>query len=314
MVVAGPNLTTDRIVRIDELRPGEVHRFAEVLALPGGKGVNVARAARALGHPAVLVAMAPGRTGRAVVEMIRDEGLEVVPVETGGEVRVASLILERGGRITVLNEPGPPVGEEDWDRYREAVAGRLAGHGFLVCIGSTPPGSPAAGYAGLVRLAHERGARALVDAGGEALVAALEARPDVVTPNVVEAEGVLLGTTAQPVEQEDAADMRRRGLEAAAALLARGARRSVVTAGRAGLAVAEDGEARWIDAPAVEVRNSIGAGDALVGGLVVALERGEPFVEAVRAGVAAAAASVETDVPGLLDPGRVRALGAQIGA
>ncbi len=66
----------------------------------------------------------------------------------------------------------------------------------------------------------------------------------------------------------------------------------------------------WIPAPRVSVRNPVGAGDALVGGLGVALERGEPFAGAVALGVAAAAASVETPKAGTLDPGRAAALAA----
>ena len=53
VLIAGPNLTIDRTVTIDELRPGEVLRFEDVAVTPGGKGVNVARAARALRVPAL---------------------------------------------------------------------------------------------------------------------------------------------------------------------------------------------------------------------------------------------------------------------
>ena len=63
MVIAGPNLTIDRTLSIDELRPGEVLRFERAVVTPGGKGVNVARVARELGAAAVLVGFVPGRTG-----------------------------------------------------------------------------------------------------------------------------------------------------------------------------------------------------------------------------------------------------------
>jgi fructose-1-phosphate kinase PfkB-like protein len=94
MLIAGPNLTTDRTLRIDELRPGEVLWFSTATITPGGKGVNVARVAGGMGFPAVLVALAAGRTGTAAAELLRDEGLDIVPVKTGGEVRAASVILE----------------------------------------------------------------------------------------------------------------------------------------------------------------------------------------------------------------------------
>jgi len=311
MLIAGPNLTTDRTLTIEELRPGEVLRFSTATITPGGKGVNVARVARALDFPATLVAVAPGRTGRAVVELLGDEGLDVVPVETGGEVRAASVILEESGRVTVLNEPGPALAERDWEAYERAVATNLSGNGFLVCIGSLPPGSPSDACARLVRVARARDVRALVDATGAQLAAALEARPDLATPNLAEAEGVLLGTESQPVD-DGSLEVRPRALDAASELVARGAGTAVVTAGAAGVAVATASERRWVEAPKVEVRNPIGAGDSLVAGLVGTLERGGDLDRAVLIGVAAAAASVETGVAGVVDPERVRALAAEL--
>jgi fructose-1-phosphate kinase PfkB-like protein len=83
----------------------------------------------------------------------------------------------------------------------------------------------------------------------------------------------------------------------------------VVTAAEAGAAVADGWMARWVAARGVaEVRNPIGAGDALVGGLALALERGASFADAVAAGMACGAASVETDTAGVVVPARVAAL------
>jgi 1-phosphofructokinase family hexose kinase len=310
VLIAGPNLTLDRLVRIDELRPGEVQRFSEATVAPGGKGVNVARVARAMGFPAVLVALAPGRTGRAVVELLGEEGLRVETVPTGGEARAASIVLERGGRITVLNEPGPAITPRDWEAYEVAVTEGLADHGYLVCIGSTPPGGPPDTYGRLVRLARARGVRTLVDAAGHSLAAALEAAPHLVTPSLAEAEGVLHGTTVQPASERSPGE-RDRALRAAAALLERGAGSALVTVG-AGVAVVGGSERRWVGAPNVEVRNPIGAGDSLVAGLVGSLERGEDLRAALRVGVAAASASVETDLPGSVDPERVRRLAHEV--
>jgi 1-phosphofructokinase family hexose kinase len=307
MLIAGPNLTTDRSLTIDRLTPGEVLRFTSARVTPGGKGVNVLRVADALGFPATLVALSPGRTGRAVVGLIEDQGLEVMPVPVRGEVRAASIISEPGGRVTVLNEPGPPVSREEWEAYERTIGERLSRGGFLLCIGSAPPGSPADAYARLVELARDRGARAAVDAAGDLLEAALEARPDLVTPNLGEAEGVLFGPGRLTVD-DSSPEVRARTVEAAAGLVGRGAPLAVVTSGRAGVAVADPSGARWIDAPSVRARNPIGAGDALVAGLVGSLERGRDLDQAVAWGLAAAGAAVETDVPGELDPDRVAAL------
>src|SRR5215210_7865577 len=191
MLVAGPNLTIDRTLAIGELRPGEVLRFDRVVVTPGGKGLNVARAALALGHPAILVSLLPGRTGEAAAALIADEGIELHAVPCAGELRSTAIIQERDGRTTVLNEPGPPVGEDEWSAYERALEERLGGHGVLVCSGSVPPGTPPDAYGRLTALARAAGAICLVDASGETVVGALDAEPDLVTPNLAEAEAAL---------------------------------------------------------------------------------------------------------------------------
>ena len=310
MLVAGPNLTMDRTLAIGELRPGEVLRFDRVVVTPGGKGLNVARAARALGHPALLVALLPGHTGRAAAALIAEEGIELSGVPSGGELRSTAIVQERGGRTTVFNEPGPVVDERRWADYENAVRGRLTGRSVLVCSGSVPPGAPPDAYGRLTAIAHAAGARSIVDAAGETLLRALDATPDLVTPNLAEAEGSLgLGSAGAAVESGD--DARPRALAAAEALLRQGARAAVVTADAAGAAVAAEDETEWIAAPRVaEVRNPIGAGDVLLSALAGALEHGDSLIDATCAGVAAAAASVESPTAGELDPARARVLAA----
>jgi 1-phosphofructokinase family hexose kinase len=310
VLIAGPNLTIDRTLTIDELRPGDVLRFDAVAVTPGGKGVNVARVARALGGPALLVGFVPGRTGAAAAQLLGDEGVELRAVPCRGEVRSTAVVLERSGRVTVMNEPGPPIDDQDWARYEAAVAAELEAHRVLVCSGSLPPGAPDDGYGRLAALATGAGAAALVDAGGQVLAAALKSAPHVVLPNLAEAEGLLHGRPDETVDAGDPSEVRTRAAAAAAELVSRGAVAAVVTAGAAGAAVADEASVMWHAAPRMTVRNPVGAGDSLAGGLGVALERGEPFASAVGTGLAAAAASVETDKAGELDPGRVAELAA----
>jgi 1-phosphofructokinase family hexose kinase len=283
-----------------------VLRLERVEVSAGGKGVNVARAARALGVPAALVAFLPGHTGRAAAALIAEEGVTLQGVPVAGEIRSTAVILEPGGRATVLNEPGPPLEPADWAALESVVAGALPSHGVLVCSGSLPPGSPDDAYGRLVRLARDACLPAVADANGPALAGALAAGADVVAPNLGEAEGLLHGTAAEEVEA--APDARPRAEAAAVALVRAGARAAVVTAAASGAAVASGGVATWIAAPRVAVRNPIGAGDVLTAALAAALERGYGIEDAARRGVAAAAASVEAPRAGDLDPERMAEL------
>jgi 1-phosphofructokinase len=304
LLIAGPNLTIDRTAAIAELRPGEVLRTREVAVTAGGKGVNVARAASALGATAMLVGFLPGRLGGAAAAMLAEEGVALHGVDSGGELRSTSVLIEDSGRVTVINEPGPPVTATEWEALEHAVAEELRDADMLVCSGSIPPGAPPDAIGRLVTAAHAAGVRALVDTSSVRLGPALAAGPDVATPNLAEAEALLGGATGEGVEVAgDEAE--GRGLVAADGLLRLGARAAVVTAGSAGAAVAGGDLRTWIPAPAVRVRNPIGAGDAFAAGLAVGLARDWSLAEAAALAVATGSASVERPLAGAADPARI---------
>lgn len=311
-MVAGPNLTIDRTSSLPELRPGEVLRVQDVAVTPGGKGVNVCRAARALGLRATLVAFTPGHTGGAAAALLADEGIDVIAVPCRGELRSTVVLMEPSGRTTVLNEPGPPLGEGDWHAYRHRVVERLPGARALVCSGSVPPGTPDDAYAELEALARESGCVGAVDSTGAVLREAVAAGAGMVTPNLAEAE-VLLGYSQGGEAVEAAPDARDRAMACARDLVASGGQAAAVTAAAAGAAfAARGGEVGWVPAPSVSVRNPIGSGDAFAAGLASRLAAGADLHAAVVYAVAVGSASVESPVAGGLDVTRVGALATRI--
>ncbi len=319
MLILGLNLTQDRTVRLTSLLPGAVLRAHEVETAPGGKPVNVARAALALGGRPTLVANCPGAEGARLAETLAATGLPVVVVPSTGELRTATIVLEASGRTTVINEPGPVVD-------RSEVAAFLAAYERLlldlrphvvVASGSLPPGAPVDLYADVARRAAACGATTVVDATGPVLSAAIQAGPGLVKPNLAEAEAVVRSLTgdvgpaadaeAESVDEQEP-DVPERCVAAAEALVAAGAQAALVSGGRHGAALRGDRSSWWFNAPKVAAVNPIGAGDALVAGVVVALERGESLVEAVRHGIASATDSVRRARPAEVDAGAVASL------
>jgi 1-phosphofructokinase family hexose kinase len=307
VLVVGANLAQDRILCLPELLPGAVLRATDVTVVPGGKPVNVARVALALGCRPTLVANLPGRLGAQAANGLRDVGVEVVGVPTGGELRTATIVTEASGRVTVVNEPGAELSAKDaaalLATYVDALAARAPR--VVVLSGSLPPGAPATMYAEMVAAAHQRGSTVVVDAGGAPLLHAIESGADLVKPNLAEAEGALRAPAAtadvtirHELVDEAAPDVPTRCRAAAAALVARGARAALVSGGRRGVALHDGDRSWWWRAPAVDVRNAVGAGDALVAGFAVLTERGAQLPAAVRYGMAVAAESVRHDAPG----------------
>jgi 1-phosphofructokinase family hexose kinase len=314
LLVATPNIAVDRTVRLPELRPGQVMRPSRAVVTAGGKGLNVGRALHALaGERATLVSFRGRSDGEFVDRLFAAEPVRFVGVDVPGEARVATIYLEQSGRVTVLNEPGPELTTADWEGYEQVIAAELASgrHQTLVCSGSLPPGVPDDAYGRMVHIGHRAGVRVVVDAARAALAGCLPARPDVITPNLAEADGVLNGYVDEAVD-EAGLDVPQRAGAAVHALCERGARSAAVTAGAAGTAYGDLEGVVWVPTLRVSVVNPIGAGDSFVAGLVYALEDGSSGVEAVTFAVAAATASVEQELAGGLDPQRVREIVTQL--
>lgn len=309
MIVLGANLTIDRTLYLECLVPGHVIRPSRALATAGGKAVNVCRAATAHGVRPRLVANLPGRMGAVVGDLLDQEGHDVRRVATSGEIRSAIVIIEDDLRATVLNEPGPELSAADQAALLDAFEADCTGHGVAVASGSLPPGHGTAGlYAELVTRAHRQGLRVVLDAARTDLLAALPARPDVVTPNLSEALAVLTGRPAAESVEADGTDPRSAAIDAAQALRGRGAGAALVTVGRHGVAGAAADGTFWLDAPSVPQVNPIGAGDSFAAGLACGLERGLALTEATTLAVATGAASVASDLAGGVDPALLNGL------
>lgn len=309
MLVVTPNLCFDRTLRVERFDAGSIVRPYDVVETPGGKGVNVCRAVGDLGGTADLLGLVGRDDEVRLAGQIRAEGMRLHAVEVAGRQRVATVIVEDSGRASVLNEPGPVVGSDVTDELCRRAADLLPGKAVLVCSGSLPPGMASDVYGRLATTARAHGAVSVIDGARAALADALAFEPDLVTPNLHEAEGVVEGRSEESSHDDAPLDeVRGRAFAMAAALLERGARRALVTAGAHGAAYTADSGEAWVPAPRVQVRNPIGAGDALVGGLAQALSRGQDWLDAVRWGVAVASAAVEHPVAGHLDADEARRL------
>lgn len=319
MLVVTPNLCFDRTLWVDEFEAGTVSRPYRVEVTAGGKGVNVARTLRDLGHRPLLVGLVASEQGELLDRLLREEGADLDPIPVPGAVRSATIVIERSHRATVLNEPGPAVGTAERDALVASIARNLAAAqtdgAVVVCSGSLPPGLPVDTYAAICTLVHEHGGVVVVDAAREVLAATLAAGPDLVTPNLDEAEGLLTGGVTESSDHGDRLDdVCTRALAAAGSLRERGARRAVVTAGAHGVAYVDDGHESWVPAQRVEVANPIGAGDSFVGGLAACLVTGSmDWSDAVRFAVAVASAAVEEPRAGRVDAARVCALADEQG-
>ncbi|CAN5586675.1 1-phosphofructokinase family hexose kinase [soil metagenome] len=306
ILIASPNLSLDRTIAVESVALGRVHRSMISDARGGGKGVNVARALGCIGFGATVVGLAGGRTGDAVVGLLQDEGIDTVAVRCDGETRSCLTVLATAERITVFNESGPAVSSEEWDAFHAEVEARVDPDTLFVCSGSFPPEAPDDGAARLIDAARRKGCFTICDTSRAQLANVLGARPDIVTPNLAEARTVLEGSTEERIDEEG--DALESAAAAAEALTQHGPKAALVTAGRAGAAVACNGDTMSWRAFPVSVLNPVGAGDCVVAGLASGIVSGQDLGAAAYRGLAMAAASCETFAAGLLDRHRYEEL------
>lgn len=250
---------------------------------PGGGGINVARVVHALGGEALAVLAEGGATGRFLTELLDEAGVAYRAVPIAGRTRVSfSVRAEDSGAEYRFVPEGPRLADVEWRAVLAAVD--AAEGAFVVASGSLPPGVPADAYAIAARAAAAtRGRRFVLDTSGPALRASLGAGIDLLKPSLGELESLVGHPLSDPAAQ--AAEAR--------ALVASGAARMVaVSLGADGALLATPDGVLRRPALAGPVRSVVGAGDAFLAAMVLALARGAAPGEALDWGLAAGAAAV----------------------
>ena len=111
-VAGSPSI--DRTHEVKALTPGAIHRPTRVVAVPGGKALNAARAAHRLGADVRAIALLGGHAGRWIADALVREGVDHEVVDGPGESRMA-LSVAADGALTEFYEPPPPIDAEHWN-------------------------------------------------------------------------------------------------------------------------------------------------------------------------------------------------------
>ena len=275
------NPSLDRTLVIDGFAYGGLNRVRGSRCDAGGKGFNVAVTASALGAQAECVGLMFRQSAPLFETRLRACGTGGDFVWLDGSARTNLKVFDReAGVVTEFNAPGRPVPPEALEAVDALVRQHAVHADALVLSGSLPPGCPAGYYAHLMRLVAGTKCRCVLDADGEALREGLKARPWLLKPNRAELEA-LSGCKLPSV-----GDVR----DAARRLLACGARAVAVSLGGEGAVAVDAGTALFAPPLRVDVRSTVGAGDAMAAALACGLAAGKGLAEALCMGVASASA------------------------
>lgn len=296
------NPAIDQTIAIPHFTAGAVNRVQSSQLDPGGKGINVASFLTDYGQPVTVTGFLGADNDTIFTRFFAAKGIEDRFIRIAGQTRTGVKVVDDAlGQTTDINFPGPTPASADVERLFNAVRDLADTHEWFVLAGSIPPGVDTSIYRDLVALLA--GKRAVLDTSGEALRQAAPAGPWLIKPNVHELEEFV----GRPLETAEAMVAVARDL-----MQRHGITSVVVSMGKEGALFVEGDEVVWAVPPAALVKSTVGAGDAMVAGIVAAKTRGLSLAETARLATAFSVSAISHIGSGLPSLEAVRAAQGQV--
>ncbi|MGT2743573.1 1-phosphofructokinase [Streptococcus plurextorum] len=276
------NPSIDFIVRIDRVELGSVNRMDSDDKFVGGKGINVSRVLKRLGHETAATGFVGGFTGKFITDGLAAEDISSRFVTVNQDTRINVKI--KADQETEINGAGPFVTVDQLEALKMILAS-LTDQDTVVFAGSAPANLGNEVYKELIPVAKKAGAEVVCDFEGQTLLDSLAYEPLLVKPNNHELEAIF------GVELKGLPDVEKYARE----IIAKGAKNVIVSmAGDGALLVTP--EAAYFAKPIKgTVKNSVGAGDSMVAGFTGEYVRSKDPVEALKWGVACGTSTAFSD-------------------
>ena len=276
------NPALDLTVELPVLAAGQVNRSDEMHTHAAGKGVNVAQVLADLGHQLTVSGFLGEDNLQAFETLFAKRGFVDAFIRVPGETRSNIKIAERDGRITDINGPGPMVDAAAQQALLDRLVQIAPGHDAVVVAGSLPRGVTAQWLRELIERLNQLGLRVALDTSGEALRAALQARPWLIKPNTEElADALGCEVVSRAAEVQAAAHLHAQGID-----------HVVISHGADGVNWFSVGSALHASPPKVSVASTVGAGDSLLAGMLHGLLSADTPEQTLRTATAIAALAV----------------------
>jgi 1-phosphofructokinase len=284
------NPAIDQTVSIPNFQAGKVNRVQQYQSDPGGKGVNVASNLADYGLQVSVTGFLGEENTRIFERLFARKHITDHFVRIAGSTRIGIKISdELKQETTDINFPGQTPNKTDIAALMHIVDTLVVDHGWFVMAGSIPAGCPPDIYRDLVERVTSHGRSVALDTSGDGLRLALPAVPSLVKPNLDELQE-LVGRSLSN---------QREVIEAARQWLSLGMKTVVVSMGAQGALFVEADQVILATPPRVSIKSTVGAGDAMVSGLVAGKIRGAGLAECARLGTAFAVSVISKVGSGL---------------
>ena len=274
------NPSIDYVIKLDNLKNGEVNRTKEEYVYPGGKGINVSLILKELGYKSRALGFVSGFTGLYIKDTLKNKGLEedFINLENGF-TRIN--VKVKSNEETEINGQGPNIDDESLNELYEKLDS-LKENDILVLAGSIPKTLDSSLYENIMKRLENKNVKIVVDATKDLLMNVLKHKPFLIKPNNHELDELF------NVKLNGIDDI----ITYAKKLKEMGAKNVLVSMGKDGaLLINEDGEVFTSNVAKGEVKNSVGAGDSMVAGFIAGYLNSNNYEEALNLGAASGGAT-----------------------
>lgn len=274
------NPSIDYVIKLEHLNIGHVNRVSDECVYPGGKGINVSRILKTLGHDNVATGFISGFTGDFIENSLYnlDVKSDFIKLDKGF-TRINVKI--KSDEETEVNGGGPHISDEKLEELFHKLS-KLTQKDILVLAGSIPSTLKEDLYEKIMKHVEENKVKVVVDATKNLLLNVLKYNPFLIKPNNHELEEIF---NVKLSSVEDICIYAKN-------LQQMGAKNVLVSMGKDGaLLITENDEIYISNVPKGNVINSVGAGDSMVAGFISGYINTNSYKEALRLGAASGSAT-----------------------
>lgn len=275
------NPSLDRYYEIDGVVNNGLNRVQEKSDYPGGKGINIARVLNELNTESTVYAFIGGTNGDMLAQSCKELNAHFIRIAQ--HTRVNHKFRDRlNNTITEFNEPGPEVTDKEFLILQHCLSRDILSNDWCILGGSGPKGLEDDVYVKLMAIIRHRQGKVMVSCDMPWLKPALESLPDVVKVNLQELERL-----AQQ-KFDSLKEIKRYCQE----WITKGVGLFIVSMGSDGALFVNEQQTIYVEAIPVQVVNAVGAGDAMLAGIVKCLEEETPLETLAKYAIACATAAV----------------------
>ncbi|MFW5889552.1 MAG: 1-phosphofructokinase family hexose kinase [Bacillota bacterium] len=297
------NPAVDKVYKVDDIKINNVYRPKNMIATAGGKGLNVARVVKELTGKVSATGLMGGSNAEFIKKELNKEGIINKFVEIKGNTRTCINIMDqKNNTSTEILEPGPYIEKEEINLFLKTFKNIINEYKIIIASGSLPKGLPDDFYQKIIEISKENEKIFLLDSSGDYLINGINSNPYMIKPNEDEVEH-LFKHKNNKIESYSSILLK---------LKHQGIKLPVITLGEFGCISLIGNEIYQLIPPSVEVKNSVGSGDAFMGGCGVGLDNGLNPMESLKLGLACGTANTQFLKTGKISNEKVKKIKSKI--